>query len=706
MGNTSIATIFKVGPTFLVGTIKSLLFALNRFISRSICSTILAYFTLSSAIAAPEGSNIVGGAGNIASSGLTTTINQNTSSLAIDWNSFDVNQNEIVNFVQPGQSSVALNQILDNSASQIHGQINANGHIVLVNPNGLFFGQNSTLNVGGLIASGLSINTQDFMNGDYIFNELEGANGAVINQGIINASLGGNVALIGKQVKNQGVINAKLGSVNLAAGKEAVLTFDQQGLLGVRVSKAILQDELGIDPAVLNEGEINAEGGRVLLTASISRDVFSEAVNHNGLEQVTSVVVNEDGSFTLGGGADVVNTGEIDVSAKENNSAGQVVMLGENVTHTGSIHADSKLGTAGQIELHAMSTTELREEAIISAQAKQAGSGGGIKLLGENVGLFDNAEVNASGINGGGEILVGGDRQGLNVFVRNAEFIYLSEGSNIFADAIADGNGGRIITYADDTGRFYGGIYARGGAYGGNGGFIETSGKKGFQILKVPDVSSTIGEGGTWLIDPYDITINNLDANFNTSGGGSTVYTSTGTPASIDIATIVAALGSGDVEIVTDPADSGMESGNIIFDAVLDYNGTGSNSLTLDAAGGITFTISSSITDSDTNNIGDQLSLNFVAAGAIQINSAAPLVTQGGDVTFTGTSITAGSIDAQGAFPGASNDGSSGGNISLISTGNIALTGSANSSGSAGGGSGNNDGGDAGTIDIQAYRTT
>ncbi|MCP4473062.1 MAG: filamentous hemagglutinin N-terminal domain-containing protein, partial [Gammaproteobacteria bacterium] len=240
--------------------------------------------------AAPAGGNIVGGSGAINANGLTTTINQNSSSLAINWDSFDVNSNEIVNFNQPGQSSIALNQILGSNASQIHGQINSNGHIVLVNPNGLFFGKNATLNVGGLIASGLSVSTQDFMNGDYIFNEMLGTDGVVVNQGIINASLGGNVALIGKQVINEGVISAKLGTVDMAAGKAAVLTFDQQGLIGVRISEEVLRDELGIDPAVLNTGEINAEGGRVLLTASVSRDVFSEAVNHDGIEQATSVV--------------------------------------------------------------------------------------------------------------------------------------------------------------------------------------------------------------------------------------------------------------------------------------------------------------------------------------------------------------------------------------------------------------------------------
>jgi len=232
--------------------------------------------------AGPNLSGVVGGnaSATVHTHGLTTEIHQNLNSIAIDWNSFDVNSNEIVNFVQPGSSSIALNQILSTSASDIRGQINANGQVVLVNPNGIFFGETASVNVGGLIASGLNISTTDFLNGDYIFNEVVGSDGFVINSGLINASLGGNVALLGKQVTNEGVISAQLGSVNLATGKAAVLTFDQQGLLGVKVTKAILQDELGLDPAVLNSGEINAEGGRVLLTASVSQDVFTSISHH------------------------------------------------------------------------------------------------------------------------------------------------------------------------------------------------------------------------------------------------------------------------------------------------------------------------------------------------------------------------------------------------------------------------------------------
>ncbi|VAW84677.1 Large exoproteins involved in heme utilization or adhesion [hydrothermal vent metagenome] len=243
-----------------------------------------------SAHAAPSGGEIVGGAGRISQSGANTTINQSTQNMAIDWQSYNVNANERVQYIQPNSSSISLNRILSQSGSTIAGRIDANGQVILVNPNGVFFTPTAIVNVGGIIASGLNIQPDDFMNGRYIFDEVLGTEGTVINSGMINASLGGNVALIGKQVENDGLIMANLGSVTLAAGKQAVLTFDQGGLLGVRVSQEILQEELGVDPAVINSGEVQAEGGRVLLSASTSRDVFSLAVNTGDLEQVTNII--------------------------------------------------------------------------------------------------------------------------------------------------------------------------------------------------------------------------------------------------------------------------------------------------------------------------------------------------------------------------------------------------------------------------------
>ena len=208
--------------------------------------------------AGPEGGVVKGGAGSISGAGTTTTIEQLSNRMVIDWQSYNVAAGERVNYIQPSSSSISLNRILSNSGSKIHGQINANGHVILMNPHGVVFGENSTVNVGGLLASGLNIEADAFMNGDFALTALEGGEGRVINSGIINASTGGSVSLVGKQVENNGLIVANLGRVNLAAGNEAVVTFDNDGLMGVRVTKEVLQGDIGVDAAVVNNGEIVA----------------------------------------------------------------------------------------------------------------------------------------------------------------------------------------------------------------------------------------------------------------------------------------------------------------------------------------------------------------------------------------------------------------------------------------------------------------
>ncbi len=662
----------------------------NKNLGTTLLSAIFAYCTSFSAVYAnPTGGQVVGGAGSINQSGATTTINQSTQNMAINWQSYNVQQNERVQYIQPNSSSVSLNRILSSNGSIIAGNIDANGQVILVNPNGVFFTPTATINVGGIIASGLDISPTDFMNGNYIFNEVLGTSGAVINSGTINASLGGqgggNVALIGKQVKNDGLIVASLGTVSLAAGKQAVLTFDNGGLLGVRISKEILQNELGVDPAVLNEGTINAAGGRVLMSASVSQDVFSQAVNTSGIDQATSVVVHADGSFTLGGGADVVNSGTIDTSTNSanttttsnstststnttttkttsnntgvtgnvtttttttsttsnSNNTGRIVLVGENVTSSGTLKADNTNGNGGEIELHSQDTTLLTQNSITSARSEANGTGGVVKVLGDKVGLFDQATVDVSGANGGGTALIGGDQQGGNANIRNANFIYLSELSKVYADAIDKGNGGKLITFAQDTARIYGNLYARGGTNGGNGGFIETSGLRSFDILNAPDVSAANGQGGEWLIDPYDITITSNSTN-NRYSQSSGTFTPTNTNSRLDVDTVRDALNNGASITIQTTGTGTSGNGDIIFDlnGDLDYNNREQSTLTLNAARDIKFEAGSRIYDSnEDNNSGNGFdSINLVLNAARNVvleeagsgQSAASIKTNGG----------------------------------------------------------------------------
>lgn len=556
------------------------------------------------AFAAPAGSNVVGGSGSVEQQGTETIIVQESDRLAIDWQSFDVGANERVEFVQPGQSAVALNRILGNKGSEILGRIDANGHVILVNSRGVVFGEGAVVNAGGLIASGLQIDPEDFMNGDLVFKRIEGTDGTVINSGMISAAAGGNVALLGTHVENRGLISARLGSVILASGKEAVLTFDESGFLGVRVDQAILQDELGATAAVKNSGEIVAENGRVLLSASTTRDVFSQAINWGDQKQARSVAYNEDGSFTLGAGGNLENSGTVDVSSTE--SAGVVIALAENVTHTGSIHADAVQGQGGLVELHSNTTTLVEEAGVVTANGA---AGGDIKLLGKNMGLFDKASVDAVGVNRGGTVLVGGDREGLNPRIRNADFVYVGEQASIDVSATDSGNGGTTIIFAEDTARIFGDVSAKGGEIWGNGGFIETSGKKGFEIIKSPDLSAAKGAAGHWLIDPYDIAISeSSNAGISTQNP----FTSNGNSARLTVATLRSALNTPGGATVTVRTGSGgnAQQGNITVSSEINLTTNVTSTLNLIAHNNIT--INANITSGNKSS-GRQLNVHLNA---------------------------------------------------------------------------------------------
>ena len=448
---------------------------------------------IGNAMAAPQGGQIVGGQGGIQQNGTATVIQQNTQSLAIDWQSFNVSNNESVQFIQPSSSAAALNRILDQNPSQIHGSITANGRVFLLNANGIIFGKDATVNVGSLVAGTLDMSARDFMDGRYDLAALEGKDGVVINRGLIKAATGGSVTLVGGAVVNEGVILADYGQVNLAAGRKATLDFDGDGLIRFEVSDEVIENATGLDDAVKNSGTIQAEGGQVLLTAAAARDVFTNVVNNEG----------------------VIRAGRID------NTGGVVrlVGLGGNTIHSGSIDV------SGQ---DAVST------------------GGTVHVLGDNVGLFDDASIDASGATGGGTVLVGGDYQGNNPDIKNAERTYVSADATINADATETGDGGKVIVWADDITRYYGNITARGGNDSGDGGFVEVSGKEDLVFRGSVDTTAVNGEMGRLLLDPDDLVISNEASGDGTDdaeiGGtdGTLAFEDAGTDATISAGAVEA----------------------------------------------------------------------------------------------------------------------------------------------------------------------
>ena len=139
---------------------------------------------LSPAIAAPVGGEVISGSASISQSGNNTNIVQATPNVSLNWQGFNIAPSEVVNFIQPSASAIAVNRIMDTNGSQILGQLNANGQVYLLNPNGVLFGAGSQVNVGGLVASTLDFNDASLSSNSRSFSG--NGTGSIINQGHLN----------------------------------------------------------------------------------------------------------------------------------------------------------------------------------------------------------------------------------------------------------------------------------------------------------------------------------------------------------------------------------------------------------------------------------------------------------------------------------------------------------------------------------------
>ena len=272
--------------------------------------------------AGPTGGQVVSGTGTITQSGAVTTIKQGSQNLSLGWATFNVAPQEAVDFVQPSASAIAVNRIADTNGSQILGQINANGQVYLINPNGILFGAGAQVNVGGLVASTLDTSDAGLAGITRTFTGT--GSGSVNNLGTINAANGGFVALIGNHVGNQGTITAQLGTVALGAGNSISLTFNGSSLVHMQVDQSVLNS------VAENGGLIRADGGTVVMTAGAADALLASVVNNTGLIEARTVqnVGNaQTGTITLlgGMGAGTVNVGgTLDASAPNGGDGGFV----------------------------------------------------------------------------------------------------------------------------------------------------------------------------------------------------------------------------------------------------------------------------------------------------------------------------------------------------------------------------------------------
>lgn len=400
----------------------------NKIISRQLKSAFAAWAaglyiigTGATAYALPEGGQVAAGQAAITTAGNTMTIAQQTAQAIINWQNFGIGRGEAVHINQPNSQAMLLNRVVGSNPSEIFGQLTANGQVILVNPNGVFFRPGSSVDVGGLTASTLNIANEDFLKGQLRF--AGDSQNPVINAGNITAQ-NGYVNLLAKEVVNEGIIAAQTGSVNLAAGSGMSLDYNGDGKMTVAVTDGAYQS------AVANKKLIQADGGLVVMTASGKDALMDSAVNNSGMIQAN----------TLG------------------EATGQISLNGDNIATTGTISADGgSNGHGGTIKIIANHKTAV--DGQLSAQGGQlAGDGGFIETSGDIVRIGDHSSIQANSPQGkAGQWLIdpvditisdaGTDESEDGTNIRTS-FITdtLRKGSHVILDTHKDGNKEGTIT--------------------------------------------------------------------------------------------------------------------------------------------------------------------------------------------------------------------------------------------------------------------
>lgn len=377
---------------------------------------------------------------------------------------FGLNQGQIANFLSNPNIQNILGRVVGGNPSVINGLIQVTGgnsNLYLLNPAGIIFGANASLNVPAAFtattANGIQVgngwfgvntsvdaiknltgNPQAFGFATNPSMPNSSPTAPVVNAGNLSVNEGQSITLIGGLVINTGTITSPAGKVTIAAipnGKYVKIT-PEGSLLSLELPIAA-QNELAKSPIV-------AQDLPSLLTGSAT------------LRNMTGL--NTDAS-------------------------GNVLVSGTSISNV--------VGTAiasGVIDV-----------------SSHIGKGGEINVLGDRVGLI-SAKLNASGAIGGGTVLIGGDFQGKGI-VPNAKYTFISKDSTILADALNQGNGGRVIAWADIANTYLGNISAKGGSVNGNGGFVEVSGKENLLFQGKANTAAPHGIVGTILLDPTNLDI-------------------------------------------------------------------------------------------------------------------------------------------------------------------------------------------------------
>jgi len=248
----------------------------------------------------------------------------------IEWSDFSIETGEIVRFIQPNAAASVLNRVMEAYPSRLLGKLEANGQVLLINPNGVMIGRDANVNTGSLIASTLDLQNNLFLAGkEWSFTG--SSQEPVVNKGRIEGQ-NGDVLLIGNRVSNQGAI-------------------ETNGLAGL-----IAHSDVLFKPA---------DTDRLYVRGRSFSDVFVHEATHQGS-------IRAKDAYVLGESVCLSETSKIDVSS---DFGGGTVLIGGGYQGKNEQIANAKW-------------TRVEKGAVIDSSARLDGNGGKIILWGDQGNAF------------------------------------------------------------------------------------------------------------------------------------------------------------------------------------------------------------------------------------------------------------------------------------------------------------------------------
>ncbi len=312
-------------------------------------------------LAMPTSPKVIQGGARLAQKDNNLSVTTKKHSI-IEWDDFSIDTDEMVNIIQPGKRSCVLNRVVGGLESYILGRLNSNGQIYIINPHGVFIGNDAIVEAQSFLASSLDLSNDDFIEKRDMHFKGENKN-HVVNLGKIYVN-GGDVYLISYHIDNQGEIIAPEGFVGLAVGEDVLIKPYDEERVFVKVSP----------------------------TRKISTE--DEGIGNTGIIKSVSTEIKIDGNLH---DFAIRNEGVIDArGVREDN--GHIYLVAEE----------------GEMDILGSFTAKTSDN-----------NGGEVRILGKTVHVDETAKIDVSGENVGGKVLIGGDFKGKNPKIYNSTRTYV-----------------------------------------------------------------------------------------------------------------------------------------------------------------------------------------------------------------------------------------------------------------------------------------